>query len=56
MKVYDRFVPCSRGGVLRPQIKISNKKLIKSGFDIGERYDIIYEKGKIIIQLKSTKG
>ena len=33
----------------KPMIKIINRSLLKSGFIVGEKYQVTYEQGKIVI-------
>ncbi len=51
MKVYESTISNKRGFIKVPQIKIKNSQLIKIGFVIGSEYKIIYESGRIILQL-----
>ena len=51
MKVYESTNINKRGLVKVPQLKIKNSNLEKSGFLIGCEYKIIYEYGRIILQL-----
>ena len=61
MKVYESSNPINlpagqagRGFKKVPQVKLKNKKLIQSGFEIGIEFNVIYEQGKIILEL--SKG
>ena len=51
MKVYESANSNKRGFNKVPQIKIKNSNLIKSGFEIGKEFTVIYEQNKIILQL-----
>ena len=59
MKVYESTNSNKKGLVKVPQIKIKNSRLLKSGFEIGSEYKIIYGKSRIILQINndnSSKG
>lgn len=51
MKVYESSNPNKRGFSKVPQIKIKNSQLNQAGFKIGEEFTVIYQRGKIILQL-----
>ena len=55
MKVYESSHPKQRDFTKVPQIKIKNKKLINSGFMIGEDFNIGYKLGKLILSLVVNK-
>jgi len=56
MKVYESTIVNKRGFVKVPQLKIKNSNLEKSGFNIGCEYKIIYEHGRIILQLNDDNN
>ena len=49
MKVYESSHPTKRDYTKVPQIKLKNKKLIQSGFDIGKEFRVLYQPNKIIL-------
>ena len=52
MKVYESSHQTKKDFKRVPQIKIKNGNLIRSGFEIGKEFSVIYETNKIILQLK----
>ena len=38
-----------------PQIKIKNSNLLKSGFEIGKEFKVIYEQNKIILLIVNSE-
>ena len=51
MKVYESSHQTKRDYSKVPQIKIKNYKLIKSGFDIGKVFKVIYSPNKIVLEI-----
>ena len=49
MKVYEATTGKSYRKV--PEIKIKNRRLLHSGFPIGKKFSINYEKDRIILNL-----
>lgn len=54
MKVYESSIQLKRQYKRLPQIKITNKKLLRAGFQVGKEYKIIYQSGKIILEIISS--
>jgi hypothetical protein len=55
MKVYESSHPIKRDYKKVPQIKIKNSHLIRSGFDIGKEFTVVYQPSKIILVLVDKK-
>lgn len=53
MKVYESST--TKHFNKTPEIKIKNKRLIKSGFSIGKEFAVTYDKNKIILEIIQDK-
>jgi len=51
MKVYEGSHPTKQDYKKVPQIKIKNSQLIRSGFNIGKEFAVVYQPGKITLVL-----
>lgn len=51
MKVYYRY----KNNRENPEIRISNKKLMDNGFNVGSEYRIIYKQNVIVLILKEEQ-
>ena len=51
MKVYYRY----KNNKQNPEIRISNKKIIESGFITGSDYRVIYKQNVIVLILKEEQ-
>lgn len=51
MKVYESSHPTQRDYTKVPQIKIKNSQLVRSGFEIGKEFEVVYEQNKITLLL-----
>lgn len=54
MKVYEGSHPTKRDFKKVPQIKIKNSQLIRSGFEIGKEFRVIYQNNKIILEVVNS--
>ena len=54
MKVYEGSHPTKRDYKKVPQIKIKNSQLIRSGFEIGKEFRVIYQNHKIILEIVNS--
>jgi len=53
MKVYESST--SKYFIKIPEIKIKNRKLIKSGFSIGKEFAVTYDKNKIVLEIIQSR-
>ena len=51
MRVYETSYETKRGSKRVPQIKISNEKLNKAGFQIGKKFKITYSRNIIVLKI-----
>jgi len=49
-----KYVSGIYAGKLKPMLRIANRFMIKSGFNIGSKVDVEYKDGIITITLKNT--
>ena len=56
MKVYESSHSTKRDYKKVPQIKIKNSLLIKSGFEIGKEFTVVYQPGKIVLILVDNQN
>ncbi|MDT3697442.1 MAG: hypothetical protein ROY99_13750 [Ignavibacterium sp.] len=56
MKVYESSHPTKRDFTKVPQIKIKNSQLVRSGFEVGKEFAVIYQPGKITLVLVAKEG
>lgn len=51
MKVYYRYTNKKE----KPEIRISNKRLVDNGFSIGSEYKVIYKRNVIVLIIKEEQ-